>query len=233
MAQRPVFIANPEGELLVRTENVTFDWFPGLSVSRKQLSIASLHQAARQRLGVDNILEVSGKSTEKLGTQLSAFNLMLKTQDYPHGISVECAFQGSKVFENGGPYRDLYAGTSSEAKRDVRLRNSGRLIKFHFEDQDWPPVPRTAFYDWLYITALMQNPSLVDSLAGYGAFTDIEFNPVKSINCQAYAIALYAALAQRGELNQVQGGQGAFLKLVGNRPGGGNGPDSPSQASLF
>ncbi len=232
MAQRPVFMPTLDGELCVRTENVTFDWFPGLSVAQKQRSIASLHHAAHLHLGVDTILEVSSKSTETQGRQLSAFNLMLKTQDYPRGISVECAFQGSKVFERGGPYGDLYTGTSTEAKRDVRLRHSGRLIKFCFENVDWPTLPQTAFYDWLYLTALMQNPSLAANLAGYGGFTDIEFNPEKSINCQAYAIALYVALARRGELAAVPRGKDAFLKLIGDRPGS-HVPKGPWQESLF
>jgi len=232
MAQRPVFMPTLDGEWPVRTQNVSFDWVPGLSVAQKQRSIASLHQAAHLNIGIDNILEVSSKSTEKQGRQLSAFNLMLKTHDYPSGISVECAFQGSKVFESGGPYSDLYTGTSTEAKRDERLRHSGRLIKFCFENVDWPTLPHTAFYDWLYLTALMQNPSLLANLADYGGFTDIEFNPEKSINCQAYAIALYVALAQRGELAAVQCGKDAFLKLIGNRPGN-QVANGPWQASLF
>ena len=34
----------------------------------------------------------------------------------------------------------------------------------------------------------------------YDAFTDIEFNHNKSINCQAYSVALYQALKSRGGL---------------------------------
>lgn len=90
-------------------------------------------------------------------------------------LSVECAFQGSKVFESGGPYKDIFGVTSREAKKDERIRNSGRLIKFQFFNADWELVPRTAFFDWLYINALKKQPeSMTEALLGYSAFTDCE-----------------------------------------------------------
>ena len=33
----------------------------------------------------------------------------------------------------------------------------------------------------------------------YEAFTDIEFNPKKSFNCQAYSVALYKSLLKRNQ----------------------------------
>ena len=45
-------------------------------------------------------------------------------------FSVENAFQAGKVFENGGPFLDLLTVTPREAKRDTRLKESGRLLKF-------------------------------------------------------------------------------------------------------
>ena len=39
-------------------------------------------------------------------------------------------------------------------------------------------------------------------MIGYDAFTDIEFNPEKSVNCQAKAAALYVALFRQGVLEQ-------------------------------
>ena len=68
----------------------------------------------------------------------------------------ECAYQGSKVFENGGPYHELYLVSSQEAKTDDRLRNSGALVAFNFCGESFPIEPKTAFYDWLYMTALCQ-----------------------------------------------------------------------------
>ena len=100
MAKRPVFLPDTREVSFVRTIDVEFKWFPGFAKSQRQKSIDSLHQAANS-LGYAPILEISGKSKSPLGVSLSAFNLKLRA---PHGqvMSVECAYQGSKVFEKGG-----------------------------------------------------------------------------------------------------------------------------------
>ncbi len=197
MAKRPVYIPKKEGNILVQAEMVDFQWFPGLSVSQKQKSIESLHQSAKSHLGLTSILEISSKSLEQEGVKLSAFNLMIAT---PAGkkYSVETAFQSSKVFTNGGPYTDLLEKTSREAKQDERLKTSGHLTHFCFYQKKFDLEPKTFFYDWLYINALLQKPKLSSKLLGYDGFTDIEFNPDKSINCQAYSAALFASLLHRG-----------------------------------
>lgn len=213
MAYRPLFIPNLDGPVLVKTVNVTFDWFSGPALSQKQRSIDSLHAVARKVPGIDKVMEVSGKSNDPQGNALSAFNLLLAMPDRSP-ISVECAFQGSKVFEQGGPYTDIYDKSSLEAKRDERLQNSGQLTGFRFMDVDWPLEPPTAFFDWLYISALKQTPALIDDLAQYSAFTDIEFNAEKSINCQAYSIALYVSLFKRKMLETHVFDKDSFLKLL-------------------
>lgn len=233
MAQRPVFIPNFDGSLLVRTLSVAFDWFPGLSVSQKQRSVESLHAASRRQLGVDKVLEVSSKSKEGLGTALSAFNLILHDSHRPNGLSVESAFQGSKVFEHGGPYHDIYDMSSREAKRDERLRTSGRLIGFRYFDCDWPLEPQTAFYDWLYTNALRQNLMLTKNLGDYSAFTDIEFNPEKSINCQAYAVAVYLSLQRRGLLRAAISNRDDFLQFLQGQPISNSMQDNEAQGTLF
>lgn len=218
MAERPIFIPTTEGETLVRTKLVRFHWFPGMAVSQKQKSIDSLHEAACALPGISRILEVSTKSRDDLGFYLSAFNLVFTTVKYKLTMSVECAYQSSKVFENGGPYRDIMGMTSREAKKDQRLRSSGRLVAFRFFGLDWPLEPQTAFYDWLYINALNKQNSLVDEILNYSAFTDIEFNPIRSINCQAYAVALYVALHRRSLLEEAIASKEAFLNIVGRAP---------------
>ena len=65
---------------------------------------------------------------------------------------------------------------------------------------DWDLHPRTAFYDWLYINALHKHPDLAEQVLTYRAFSDIAFNPERSINCQAYAAALYVSMHDRGLL---------------------------------
>lgn len=196
MAVRPIFLPMLQGSALVRTENVEFQWFPGMSKSQAQKSIRSLHDEAAKRLDIKRILEISSKSPDGAGVNLSAFNLMVRTER--RKFSVECAYQASKVFERGGPYADLLGVASIDAKRDPRIKGSGRLLKFRFFGQDWGLEPRTAFYDWIYINALHRQSDLVEIVLNYQAFSDIAFNPEKSINCQAYAAALYVALHARG-----------------------------------
>nr|WP_235662907.1 hypothetical protein [Pseudomonas coronafaciens] len=192
-----------------------FKWFPGLSASQKQKSVESLHQAAKgQSPDLFDVLEVSSKSKLDLGIALSAFNLTITTLRNNLTFSVECAFQGSKVFENGGPFRDIFSFTSRQAKKDLRLRSSGRLTGFQFFGTEWPLEPTTAFYDWLYINALKKHPAIAIQLKDYSAFTDIEFNPERSINCQAYSVALFIALEHRGLLEQAASSKDAFLKIL-------------------
>ena len=216
MAQRPVFIPQSEGLSLVCTKYVEFSWFPGLSFSQKQKSIQSLHVEACKLSDVQQVLEVSSKSSDQIGNNLSAFNLRFYSPASRQALSVECAFQGSKVFETAGPFTDIFEMTSLEAKQDPRLRTSGRLTGFRFLNTDWPLEPATAFYDWMYISALRQKPDLVRRVGAYSAFTDIEFNPQKSINCQAYSVALFCALQQRGLLEGALSSEEAFLRSVTN-----------------
>lgn len=215
MAERPIFIPVTEGPALVSTKYVEFQWFPGMSVSQKQKSVDSLHNAARKLSGIDNVLEVSSKSRDDLGVALSAFNLTFTTVKHSRTFSVECAYQGSKMFENGGPYIDIFGMTSREAKKDERLRSSGRLTGFRFFGTDWALEPQTAFYDWLYINALKKQSDAIEQLLEFSAFTDIEFNPERSINCQAYSVALFISLRRRCLLDEAISSKEAFLRTVG------------------
>jgi hypothetical protein len=216
MAARPIFIPTLGTNTFVETKTVDFQWFPGMSVAQKQRSIDSLHAAARESIpSVGEILEISSKSKEALGVALSAFNLSFTTLKHNLTMSVECAFQGSKVFEHGGPFKDLFGKTSREAKLDERIKNSGRLMGFDFFNSEWKLEPRTAFYDWLYINALKKQPeSLVDKVLMYSAFTDIEFNPEKSINCQAYSASLFVSLHKQGLLSEATASRESFLAVV-------------------
>ena len=92
------------------------------------------------------------------------FNLKIFHEDSGKVFSVESAFQGSKVFENGGPFVDLLNKTSREAKQDDRIRNSGKLTSFTFFDETFPLEPKTYFYDWLYINALNSNADIKNKI---------------------------------------------------------------------
>lgn len=217
MAERPIFTPSPNGPSLVWTHQVEFKWFSGMSIKQVQKSIASLHEAAQQQLKVDRVLEISSKSLDSIGVKLSAFNLMITSPK--RQFSVECAYQGSKVFERGGPFLDLLEATSLEAKRDLRLKEHGQLKGFRFYNTDWKLEPRTAFYDWLYINALHKHPELAEEVLKYRAFSDIVFNPERSVNCQAYSAALYVALHERNLLDpEVLRDQKAYLEVIKGLP---------------
>ena len=202
MANRLVFLPTPPDEPSLYIERlVSFEWVPGMAISQGTKSVINLHRAAREQLGVSHLLEISTRSQEELGIRLSAFNLQVEI--YESNISVEVAYQSSKVFENGGPFLDLLKCSSMEAKQDSRLKSSGALVEFNFEEVVWPLSPTPNFYDYLYVRGLLDSP-FADRLIDFEAFTDIAFsqstiepNTKKSLNCQARSAAIYVSLLQR------------------------------------
>jgi hypothetical protein len=187
-------------------------WHPGFAVVQKKKNIHALHQAAAQ-MGYSPILEISTKSDDKLGQHLSAFHLKIPSSLGP--LPLESAYQGSKVFERGGPFVDLYGVDVRTAKRDPRLQTSGRIIGFEFDGIRFPSEPKTAFYDWLYVNAIFEHREWLRShLPQYAGFSDIEFNPDRSINCQAHSCALFAALMANGRLENAVASPHAFIELV-------------------
>jgi hypothetical protein len=212
MASRPVFSALGKPDYLVKETIVSFPWHPGFAPVQKKKNVAGLHAAAESR-GLFPLLEVSTKSEEELGRRLSAFSLKIETRIGE--ISLESAFQGSKVFEDGGPYTDIYTLDAWSAKKDDRLKNSGKLIAFNFFGELWPLVPKTAFYDWLYMTTLQPHQEfLKDRLECFKGFTDIEFNPEKSVNCQARTCALLVSLIKLGCLDEALLSQQRFIEIT-------------------
>ena len=211
MTARYIYIPKTN-EIGVRKTRVEFDWFPGFSITQKQKSIESLHNQSKV-LGVNNILEVSSKSPNELGVQLSAFSLKLHTAS-GRDIFMESIFQGSKVFEHGGPFVDLYQKKPIEAKKDERLSLHGNLVGFEFKGTKFPIKPRTLFYDWLYINILSQDKELLNRATVYDAFTDIEFNPNKSINCQAYSLALAVSLYKNNKLSEALQSFDSFMHIL-------------------
>ncbi|SPF34042.1 conserved hypothetical protein [Candidatus Sulfopaludibacter sp. SbA4] len=214
MAERPIFVPAPDSPELVKELSMRLTWHPGFAPSQKKKNIISLHESAA-RAGYAPLLEVSTKSEEKVGQRLSAFNLMVQSEQIGR-LQLEKAFQGSKVFERGGPYTDLYTVEDvRDAKRDLRLRESGPLKGFKFENLWFPLEPKTAFYDWLYITALYEHREwLRRHIFQYAGFTDIEFNPERSINCQARSCALLVTLMRNDWLDAAVSSPGAFIRLL-------------------
>jgi len=211
MAQRPIFIPLYNSNIFVKAEMIDFVWVPGYSLQQKQKNVKSLHNAAAIN-GLTRVLEISTKSTSELGRKLSAFNLKLdiKGKKGP----VEAFYQSSKVFEKGGPYLDIFDQPVWQLKKDPRLTGSGNLIKFSLFDCDWDILPQTAFYDWLYVNAIIQNKEFIQDLLTYNGFSDIEFNPKKSFSCQAHSAALFVSLFKQKIISNEIINKEKFLFLI-------------------
>jgi hypothetical protein len=197
MATRPAFFIE-NGK--VTSRNVSFEWFSGLSDSQKQRSIASLHKMIADIDNTSAPLEISTKGTAPLGVKLSAFNLRLGRQAF------ENVFQSSKIFDKGGPFHDLLDMDPKKAKRDRRIRESGEIIGFNYAGVDFPVDPKTLFYDYIYIKAVKQTLTVAEikKITEYTHFTDIEFNPQRSINTQAKSVAIIKLMLEKfGELPEL------------------------------
>jgi hypothetical protein len=225
MAKRPIFLPGINTAELVKEIHVDFDWHSGFSAVQKEKSIQSLHYSAK-KAGVSSVLEISTKSPLPLGKELSAFNLKYKQGDSV--MVVEAAFQGSKVFQYGGPFTDMYTFSGHDVKRDTRLKNSGDLLGFDLFGDKWALEPKTAFYDWIYINAVYQNNALASQLPEFDGFSDIEFNPEKSFNCQARSAALYVSLRRLNLLEDALHDKKSYLKIVSSATN----EEPPRQSSL-
>jgi hypothetical protein len=212
MVERPIFVAKPSSRDLVDEVFLRTIWRPGYAAAEKKENIKSLHEAA-EGAGYLNVLEVSTKSANKRGRHLSAFHLKVKTT-HAGSVPLECAFQGSKVFERGGPFVDLFDAEPRDAKKDRRLKESGQLVAFRFEGIDWPLEPKTTFYDWLYLTSIYPHREWAVKLYAYGGFSDIEFDPTRSINCQARSVALFLSLMKRGQLDDAMKSSSDFIGIL-------------------
>ena len=211
MAERPIFIPTSNSPKLVQELSLQLTWHPGFAAVQKARNIKALHAAANA--AGYRVLEVSTKSDQQLGQQLSAFNLKVKAEALGD-VPLECAFQGSKVFQSGGPFTDLYQREPREAKRDPRLNQSGQLIGFQFGGLNFPLEPKTVFYDWLYLNCICRQREWTAELEQYGGFSDIEFNPQRSINCQARSVALFLSLMKRGKLDEAMRSAADFIRIL-------------------
>lgn len=212
MANRPVFFPRFDA-VGVEERHYEFEWFPGFAPSQKRKCVAALHDAVRRERPDARILEASRRSEIEAGKALSAFNLKLPVDGTP--CTVEAVFQAGKVFEDGvGPFPELRTRDPKLVRDVVRARSAGHLLAaFETDGVRWPLLPRTAFYDWLYLKALVANPDLAAAVETYDAFTDIEFNPERSLNCQARSAALYRSLVHAGKLEEALSSQEAFLRI--------------------
>lgn len=203
MAVRPVYVPKNSAPFY-EVVNIEFKWNGGFAVSQKQKNIKAIHDGFMLIYPDGKPLEISSKSLVETGVKLSAFNLMKYFPELDRSIPVENVYQAGKVFENGCQYTDLMLVSPKEAKRDERLKNSGRLIKFRFDGKDFPLIPQSIFYNYIYLNAVLENDELAQNLPEYNGFTDIEFNPQKSMSTQAQSAAIYVALHSLGLTEKIR-----------------------------
>ena len=211
MATRPIFIPNGDRGALVRTLDVEIPWHSGFSDTQKKRNISELHDAAA-RVGFNNVLEVSTKSESILGRRLSAFSLQIQTSD---GLkNLEATYQASKVFLISGQHSELSDLEPRLAKRGARELGRGEIVSFRFEGLEYPTEPKNAFYDWLYLRAVAPHVDWLRDHLIFDAYSDIEFNPKKSINCQGRAVALFHSLILRNTLVDYSNEFNSFRRLL-------------------
>ncbi len=203
MAQRPVYVAIDRTPYAVPVM-VEFEWNGGFAKVQKQKNIRALHESFVRRMPGKKVLEISSKSMQEGGMALSAFALHKYVPELEKSIPVECVYQSGKVFQNGGPYRDLMSVTPREAKRDERLKNSGKLVSFEFDGKPFPIIPKSIFYDYLYMNALLENEELAEIVLQYDGFTDIEFNPSNAVSSQAQSAAAFVSLVRQGHKDKIK-----------------------------
>ncbi len=200
-ASRPIFIPVPGTSQLVSEVSLQFEWSMGMARTQKQKSVQSFHAVANKN-GYSNPLEISTYSLQSIGVQLSAYNLLFKSSKSCG--TVEELYQKSKVLNK----------TNESVLTDGDEKLKGRQpLHFIFEDYKWPLKPLSGFYDWLYINALHQNKDLANRVLEFNAFTDIAYNPKKSLSTQARSVALYVALMQLGKIEQIKDPK-EFLELL-------------------
>ena len=194
---------------------ILIEYTPSGSLGRDKTRYDSkiLQDEYRKKYNADaNILEIS-RFANKPGDILSTKCARIVYQyTYPYKyekrVCIESVFHGSKCFENGGPFVDLIRPSisSHSSRYDKRLQSSGKLLNYHFYDRTYPAYPATsAFYDWLYISALQGNSNICDLasvLFEYDGFTDMDYNPNNQmcIVCPARVAAMYVGMTKAGVL---------------------------------
>lgn len=212
MATRPIFLACTTREVAFEEKPISFTWHAGMAPSQKKKNVAELHRAAA-REGYDRVLECSSKSEDELGRRLSAFSLEVEVENIRS--KVECVYQGSKVFQKGGPFPELFEVQPIEAKRFFREKNLGLITHFQIGSRIFSNEPFNAFYDWLFLRALRTHVNFLrNRVFEFDAYSDIEFNPDRSVNSQARSVAITKTLDCWGELDSAAESYESFRALL-------------------
>ena len=158
-----------------------------------------------QLISTNSILEVSTRSTNRLGRGLSAFNIMFD------GKPLECIYQHSKFYVNNATdeiiYDDYDGINPVQAKKNANSLNKkyGKHIGFYYKNKYLTIDPPFYFYDWLYAVAFhslfLTAPTLSDELEMFTGYTDMFQRKEPLANSQARSLAVCLTL---NELNKLE-----------------------------
>ena len=107
MAVRPVFVVKEEPPFY-SIYDVNFKFHAGFAPCQKQKNILAIHEEYLSCFPNSNVLEISTKSLQIEGCQLSAFTLKKFVPSIGKSVPVENIYQASKLFSNGQQYVDKY-----------------------------------------------------------------------------------------------------------------------------
>lgn len=169
MANRPIYISTGDINNPFTEDSISFEWKAGYSYANKCKRRDNLKKEIAKKYDIDKWLEVSSISDKDTGRRLSALNLML-TLTNGNKYSVESIYQSSKVY------------------------NDNHITGFKFNNTVFENNPYGMYYDYIYMVALYQNKDYHKIIDDYYLFTDLFFNPNKSLNTQARAIAIFKTL---------------------------------------
>lgn len=215
MAVRPVYEVNVDSSPpWYYSRKIEFQWHGGFSRAQMSRCVQSLHAAFADNRKGRRLLEVSSASEAELGRRLSAFSLTVgrgpAAESRP--IPLEVAYQSSKIFRGHGRLTQAADLAPPEAKHlAAEMHRVHDLIAFEWNGCCWPLQPPTAFYDWLFVQAVRQEPQLSREIMRYDAFTDIKFNPSRSLSSQARSAALFVGLSIHDELETAVESMESFL----------------------
>lgn len=209
MATKMCFKVNEEK--VFDEEIVSFTYINGMAFSQKVKNVLSFHSSIQEKFPTLRILEVSTKSGNDLGVALSAFNLKLD------GRSVESVYHSCKVFEDGNSFEFLMDCEPRSAKKFLRENAKECLKCYRYKGKDIPLETKSLFYDYIYISALLQNSTLYEEIKNYDIFTDIEFNEKKGVCCQARACAIYSYMLRTNTVDKYMKSMDEFGKIYNLR----------------
>ncbi len=175
------------------------------------------------------VLEISSRSSQQLGRDLSAMNL--RAAGDPRGRTVEAVYQAAKCYGDGGP-DDAHCESGYAAKRrDRERRRAGPLAGFEHEGVRWRTDTGSAFYDRLWARSALagRGEAVVARLQEYDAFSD-QFHRPGAVACQAKAAAIAAGMGL-ARLRAALEEPAAWLRHLDGRDAGPPSPPAPAPAA--